>query len=141
MSETPSHGVRENFLLHYLSAFLYPIRGMGLLLLVLGTVSFCAVTTFLYLVHLGGLGAIILLLIAAYTIACLMKVIQATVDGEDKLPAWPDVTAPQGEIAHYCLLFLGTLAFCALPWMVTPSPLMSVKSDWHSRPGSCTWEK
>ncbi len=134
MSKATSHGVRNNFLLHYLSAFLYPIRGMGLLLLFLGTVSFCAVTTFLHIFSLGRLGAIILLLIVAYGIACLMKVIQATVGGEDELPDWPDVTAPQGEIAHYCLLFVGTLAFCALPLL----GLWMARAAWGLEISPCT---
>ncbi len=69
-------------------ALSYPLRGSGVIMLIIGTV----IAVLLQVATVGPFGAIALLLFYGYFTAYYYQILQHTATGSDAEPDWPDVT-------------------------------------------------
>ncbi len=91
--------------------FLYPLRGRGWLLLVLGALFFAMVAAagrMILSVPLAVFGG-------GYLAACLMRIVRATANGDNELPPWPGVSDFFEDIVAPFFLLLAALAACLGP--------------------------
>jgi len=109
-----------SFFARMFTAFAYPLRGDGIVLLVAGTIFFClldAAKFFAAFAGLFGLVAIAILVVigTGYLTCYLRRIITSTAMGESKLPDWPDVTDVGSDVVAPFLQLLGTCLACFLP--------------------------
>ena len=98
-------------------AFVYPFKGSGIILLVMGGVLFWLMWIAVALLFAG----LVVFFIAGYLCAYMLKIINATANGEDELPDWPrfadfweDIVGPYFMVALTNLLsFLPAVLFFA----------------------------
>ncbi|MBN1522822.1 MAG: hypothetical protein JW928_09860 [Candidatus Aureabacteria bacterium] len=86
--------VRKSFFEMLPSAFSYPFKGSGKLLLVIGVIFF-GVLDFLGQMPLGWIFGVVG---SGYFTAYMFKIINTSAIGKDELPDWPDVTDFQEDI-------------------------------------------
>jgi hypothetical protein len=101
-------------------AFLYPLKGDGVILLVTGTVFYSiiggATSLSSHAVIIGGLGLFILgVLGTGYLIAYLRRILLSSAMGEGTMPDWPDLSDLTADILSPCFQLVGTVAACFLP--------------------------
>ncbi|GEM_PF-2035201 len=89
-------------------AFLYPFRGDGLLMLILGAILFTGLSfagNFIFIVGAATWGYILLM---------LQQVIHGTAMGEDRLPNWPDFDG-FGDVFMKAFQWFAVVAICFGP--------------------------
>lgn len=90
-------------------AFVYPFKRDGLILVIAGTLFFALVGIF------ASFSFIIAIFAGGYFCAYLQKIIQSSAQGDDGMPAWPDVSSFGEEVLQPFLQFLGTFLLCLAP--------------------------
>jgi len=96
-------------------AFVYPLRGRGKWLLLVGTLFF-TVAGWFTIVPLFGL--LLALLIAGYLCAYMFRVVGRSAQGDRQLPDWPGFTDLYEDIVYPLLLVVGTALLAFLPAIV-----------------------
>lgn len=94
-------------------SFAYPLRGSGVLTVLLGGLFF----GFLDLVAKAALlfGFILSVLVAGYLVLYMIEIISSTAGGKDELPPWPGFSDIVDDILRPLFLALGTLVICFAP--------------------------
>jgi FHA domain len=115
----------ESFFKQARGAFVYPLKGDGLLLLFLGGFLFLLIDGVVYLatftvVHflfLYGLVALILLTFFAtgYLTRYLQNVLVGSARGENEMPDWPDLSDFSSEVTTPFYQMLGLVVSCFAP--------------------------
>jgi hypothetical protein len=90
------------------SAFAYPFKGDGAILLLAGAVFFYAVGVLARFSSIIGL--LLMVACAGYLISYYQRILLASAIGEDRMPDWPDFT-DFGELLSPIVQFVGTFAF------------------------------
>lgn len=101
--------IEGNFFSHAPGAFVFPFKGNGLYILVLGAVGMAALDfagSFALWAKIFGTG---------YLYTFMQKIIQSTARGEEKPPTWPDFGDFWSDILLPYLQLLGCFAFCFGP--------------------------
>jgi hypothetical protein len=114
--------------------FMYPLRGSGLPMLLLGTVFFYAVELILWLSGFSfffmAIGLIVAVLMSAYQSMFFVSVLNKSATGDDDLPGWPDITA--GEMISDLLKFVGAAVIAFLPvWVCLAAAIFMTASAVH----------
>ncbi len=99
-------------------AFVYPFRGQGLILVIIGALFFTFVD-FARRIPIANLASAFW---AAYLTAFLFKIITSTTNGEDQLPDWPSFKDFQADIGSPIILTLGAFAVSFLPLILYALP-------------------
>ena len=105
----PESAIGGNFFSHAPGAFVFPFKGNGLYILVLGAIGMAALDfagSFSLWAKIFGTG---------YLYAFMQKIIQSTAHGEEKPPTWPDFGDFWSDILMPYLQLLGCFAFCFGP--------------------------
>jgi FHA domain-containing protein len=110
----------ESFLTLARGAFMYPLKGDGLILLIAGGIFLMIIDAAKFIVKYGfiyGLVAFIFLTVfgTGYLTAYLRRILTDSAIGENKMPDWPDITDFGGDIASPFFQLLGTVIFCFSP--------------------------
>ncbi len=97
-------------------AFLYPLKGDGVILLVTGTIFLLLIDAARFVVRFAfiyGLIAFIFLTIfgTGYLTAYLRRILTGTAMGEKAMPDWPDLTDFGSDVASPFFQLLGTVLF------------------------------
>jgi FHA domain-containing protein len=113
----------ESFFTHVFTAFGYPLKGDGIILLMAGTVFFAIIDAakfFAMFAGLFGLVAILILFIlgTGYLTCYLQRIVASSGMGETNMPDWPDVSDLGSDVIGPFLQFLGITLVCFLPAMV-----------------------
>jgi hypothetical protein len=96
----------------FLGAFLYPLRGSGLLMIFIGAVM----SFLLFIASFAPLyGAIAGLMGAAYFTAFYFDIITTTVVGGDETPDWPGLSDFLGDIALPLFRLIGVILISLVP--------------------------
>jgi hypothetical protein len=90
------------------SAFIYPFKGNGLLILLCGTFFFGILEFLSSFVFLMAL--MLKVITYGYLFAYMQKIISSSADGEEEPPGFPDVTDMGSDIIQPFLLLIGTFA-------------------------------
>jgi len=98
-----------------MDALVYPIRGPGRLLLVIGAVLSAALS---YASGFMIIGGVAWLLGLAYFNAFYFNIVESTVSGNDEAPDWPDVSDWAGEIILPMVRTIGVWLISFFPAMV-----------------------
>jgi hypothetical protein len=101
------------------SAFLYPLKGDGVMLLVTGTIFYGLINAARFFARFAGLlGLVPLALLGVfgtgYLICYLCRILTSSAMGEEAMPDWPDVSE-WSDIVMPLLQFVGTVVACFLP--------------------------
>lgn len=108
-------------------AFMYPCRGSGILVLIVGTILLAALKYFGGGLSLGTLiglrnglplswwGLIMQVFVLGYLFAYMQNVIHSTAAEEMELPPLPSMTSLWEDILLPCLQFVGLTLFCFVP--------------------------
>lgn len=112
--------VRPKFAQMLPSAFAYPFKGNGLILLITGTIFFGLLDLLANSrITMASLPALFLRIIMyGYLFAYMQKIIGASANAEDEPPTWPEVTEIYQDIFQPFFLFLGVVLACFLPGIV-----------------------
>lgn len=97
---------------HVVEALVYPFRGEGVFLLLVGAVFFWLAN---FLTFLPLVGSIVGLLTFAYFWAYLLEIMRSSATGKDQLPGWVPITDFWNDIAAPCLLAVMTIVLSGLP--------------------------
>jgi hypothetical protein len=105
------------------SAFVYPLKGDGIMLLVGGGIFFLLLDGARYLAKFAlfyGLVAMLVLTVfgTGYLVSYLRRILTSSAAGENTMPDWPDFTDYGSDILSPFLQFLGTVMFCFAPAIV-----------------------
>jgi hypothetical protein len=114
----PEGAAERGFFARLPGAFLYPLRGTGWIMLIVGSVLFALVGLTVALLGGGILIPVALigyLLAAGYLCAFMIKVIRSSGSGDQELPDWPELGGWWEDILRPFLLILATGAFCLAP--------------------------
>lgn len=115
----PSAEPERSFVTLARSAFQYPLKGDGIILLASGTVFLMLLDAARFVVAFAfvyGLVAFILLTVfgTGYLTAYLRQILTASAMGENRMPDWPDFT-DFGSVASPFFQLLGTVIFSFAP--------------------------
>ena len=99
-------------------AFLYPLRGAGVLMLLVGTVLFGALKFVAFMGGINGMmggggagltwwGLMLQVIIVGYMFCYMQNIIHSTALGEAEMPSLPDVTSFWDDILLPCLQLIG----------------------------------
>lgn len=113
-------------------AFIYPFRGDGRYLLLVGTVFFWLAQV---LSAVPLLGIAVAVITALYLGAFLLEVMSSSAAGDEELPSWPDVSDFWDNIVRPCLLALFSVLFSALP--VIGVAVVGWRTSWQ--PAAWAW--
>jgi hypothetical protein len=110
----------QSFAASVLSAFSFPFKGDGAILLVAGAIFLLVLDAAKYLAQFAlifGLVAYLILSVfgTGYLLSYLRRILTASAGGENKLPDWPDFTEMWSDVVLPFLQFLGTVLFCFAP--------------------------
>jgi len=105
----------KSFFAQLPGVFVYPIRGRGKTMIIVGAVFFWLVG---FLTYFPIVGILVGAGIAGYLCAFMIKIIGASAAGEKDLPDWPDVTNFLDDILRPLFLVVGTLVFSFLPLLI-----------------------
>mgnify|MGYP001346114932 CR=1 FL=1 len=90
------------------SAFVYPFKSDGIVLLIAGAVFFCVVS---FLARYSAIVGLLLMVFATgYLLAYYQRILLSTSIGEDRMPDWPEFT-DWSDLLSPILQFIGTLLF------------------------------
>jgi len=105
----------KSFFMLLLDSFTYPLRGKGIILLIIGVVFF-----FMLFFVLGFhiLRWIFLLIGGGFFCAFFMQIVASSANGENELPDWPDVTNIIEDLAIPFVKFIGTFIVSYLPLLI-----------------------
>ena len=95
---------KENFFTNIHRAFAYPVKGSGLVFLILGTFFFALVD------FLGTYSFYLRIVYIGYTFAYVQRVIQTAAQGSDEAAGWPDISDFWGDIFVPFFQTLGLIA-------------------------------
>ncbi len=109
-----------SFFAQIVSAFKYPFKGDGIILICVGTVMFLLVDGMRWISSYAliyGLFAVIFLTVAGtgYLTAFLRRIINSTAAGDDEMPDWPEIDDFSSDILSPFLQLIGTVMFCFAP--------------------------
>jgi hypothetical protein len=94
-------------------ALAYPFKRGGIFFYIVGALLYL-------LVDLTPVFKIrVAIVVGGYLVACMQKIIQATAQGDQQPPSWPDVTEFASDVLMPFLLFAGTVAICFAPAIVS----------------------
>jgi hypothetical protein len=102
-------------------AFLYPFRGSGILVLIVGTILFGALNwlspgmRFGYIPRYFGWGLIFQVFAIGYLFAYMQAVIHVTAVGDEEMPTLPSMANFWEDILLPCLQLLGLILICFGP--------------------------
>jgi hypothetical protein len=96
-------------------AFVYPLRGQGKWLLLVGTVCLRLAGWFTWMPFMG---LILALLIGGYLCAYMFRIVDRSARGDRELPDWPDVTDAYDDIVRPFFVVVGTILAIMLPAIV-----------------------
>lgn len=120
--EAPEEGdePEQSFARAAFGAFLYPIKGDGIYLLVVGGVFLLLLDGAQYLARFAygyGFMAFIFLSVfgGGYLVSYLRKILTASALGENRVPDWPEVDEFWADILSPFLQFIGTIVVCFAP--------------------------
>jgi hypothetical protein len=111
LKQKPAPTMGRAFFIALPGAFVYPFRGQGLILVVVGALFF----TFVDFARRIPIANIASAFWAAYLAAFLFKIIVSTTNGEDHLPDWPSAKDFQADIGSPILLTVGAAVVSFLP--------------------------
>src|SRR5262249_26174251 len=119
-AKTETEQAHQTFTASILSAFMYPLKGDGAILLVAGGVFMLVLDAAKYAALFApvyGLMALFFLHVfgTGYLISYMRRILTATAWGENKMPDWPDFTELWSDVIVPFLQFLGTVIFCFAP--------------------------
>ncbi len=105
------------------SAFSYPLKGDGIILLIAGGIFLMLIDAARFLARfafLYGLVALVLLTVfgTGYLVSYLRRIVTSSAGGENKMPDWPDFTDFGTDILSPFLQFIGTVIFSFGPAIV-----------------------
>jgi predicted Zn finger-like uncharacterized protein len=108
------------FLQRLPEVFIFPFKGTGKLLIIIGTVVFWIlelIASFFIIVPIYGwiLAIFVFLFIGGFLSSYMMKVITYSADGEKEPPDWPDVSAFLEDIVCPFFRVLWTILICFSP--------------------------
>ena len=104
----------RNFFRRLPGAFIYPFRGTGVILLLIGGFFFGGFR-FVRFLYSGVFGLLITVAVIGYLNAFMLSIINSTANGKDELPDWPGFTDFSTDIVHPYFLVLGVFAVSAFP--------------------------
>lgn len=92
------------------STFTYPFKGNGVWMMGIGSILFV-------LVEFGSRFSILVwVLMVGYAALYAQGILQASAQGDDRGPTWPDTAGDmRGALMGACLQYIATCAFCFLP--------------------------
>ncbi|MGA2864680.1 MAG: FHA domain-containing protein [Verrucomicrobiota bacterium] len=101
------------------SAFLYPLKGDGAVLLVTGTIFYALINAARFFARFAGLLGLVPLVFlgvfgTGYLICYLRRILTSSALGEEAMPDWPEVSE-WSDIVMPFLQFVGTVVACFLP--------------------------
>lgn len=105
----------DSFIMLLLDSFTYPLRGKGIILMVIGVIFFFML---FIMMALPVVRWIFLLIGGGFFCAFFMSVIDSSADGERELPDWPDVTNFIDDLAVPFFKFFGTFLVSYLPFII-----------------------
>jgi hypothetical protein len=110
----------ESFFSLARSAFRYPLKGDGVILLIGGGVLFLLVDAAKFVLRfIPGYGWVLLLLLtifgAGYLTRYLQNIVTSSAHGENDMPDWPDLSDYSGEVTSPFFQLVGVAAFCFAP--------------------------
>ena len=106
------------------SAFLYPLKGDGVMLVATGTIFYGLINAARFLARSAGgvFGVVALVFLGVlgvfgtvYLICYLRRILTSSAMGEEAMPDWPEVSEWSGDIVMPFLQFVGTVVACFLP--------------------------
>jgi hypothetical protein len=98
-------------------AFVYPFKGAGIFLLIIGGLFFGGLR-FVRFLYSGIFGILISIAVTGYLNAFMLSIISSSAMGEDELPNWPGVADFFEDLVRPYFLVLGVLAFSVFPLIV-----------------------
>jgi hypothetical protein len=115
--------VEQSFAQSVRGAFVYPLKGDGIILLIGGGLLFLLLDGARYLARFALFYGLVLMLVLSvfgtgYLVSYLRRILTSSAAGEDKMPDWPDFTDFGSDILSPFLQFLGTVIFCFAPALV-----------------------
>ncbi len=116
-------GRGASFFARAFTAFAYPLKADGVVLLLAGTIFFSIVDAAKFFAFFAGIFGLVALLIlfvfgTGYLTCFLRRIITSTAMGESKMPDWPDVTDLTSDVIAPFLQLLGTVIICFFPAIV-----------------------
>jgi hypothetical protein len=113
-------GDNISFASQIIQAFKYPLKGDGLILIALGTVFFLVLDGTRSIAKFGliyGWVAVGFLSVlgTGYLMAYLRRILNATAQGEEEMPDWPEIEDYSSDIVSPFRQFLVTVLFCFAP--------------------------
>jgi len=117
-------------------AFLYPLRGDGVILLVAGTLFFSLINAAKFIAQFGliyGLAALLILVVfgTGYLTNYMRRILTSSAMGEDKMPDWPDLSDLSSDVISPFLQLLGTALACFIPAMLV-AYFVDTDREWRS---------
>ena len=111
-------------------SFAYPVSGDGVFLLLGGTLLYSLMDAASYISRFAlmyGLIAVIIMTVlgTGYLIAYMQAVLTSSAVGEEKMPDWPEITDPLGDVVVPLLHTLGTLLASFLPALIVAAVFRS----------------
>jgi len=103
----------------YAEAFTFPLRKQNLGILVLGLFVLSFLPTLFSLVPIGGaaISGVITLFLVGYYALFLQSILHASMQGEDRIPPWPDISHP-GDLLEDVLSIVAPFLVSFLPLLL-----------------------
>lgn len=97
-------------------AWAYPIRNDGWIMLTGASLLVALLDAIPLIGLIAGLIALFgMVLVAGYVCAFLQRIVTSSAQGEERMPAWPDISDFLGDILSPFLLFIGSVGLCLGP--------------------------
>lgn len=132
MAKRESVAGPRNFFALLPDAFLYPFRGHGKFLLLIGGLCYWFSG---FMAALPLLGLVWAVIVGGYVCAVMIDIIGSSAKGDQELLDWPDFRGFWSDILHPLFLVVATAALCFLPAIVLA--LADIFSDWDGK--TATW--
>jgi len=116
-----------------MGAFAYPFNGDGIFLLLGGTLLYSLMDAASYVSRFALMYGLIAILImgvlgTGYLLSYLQSVLSSSAVGEAKMPDWPEISDPMGEVVVPLLHTLGTLLASFLPALIVGAVFRSTNA-------------
>lgn len=124
LSVTPAASLADAedipFIRQIIGAFKFPLKGDGMILIAVGTVFFLLLDGARFIAKFGliyGWAAVGILTVlgTGYLMAYLRRILNATAQGEEEMPDWPEIEDYSSDIVSPFRQFLSTVLFCFAP--------------------------
>lgn len=93
------------------SVFSYPLKGNGLILLFGGTIFYTLLNVATAIIRFGLISLGLTVMSVGYLVAYMQSIVTATINHEDEMPTWPDVSNYYDDLL---VPFLRFIAICAI---------------------------